>query len=555
MSVGRSPFAYILTFTIVLFGASCTGSTEVCREGDALGCGTTNTTPVATSVTVSAASLTLTSIGQTQQLTAIVRDQNGQTMASVTVTWSSSNLGVVSVDNSGFVTAVANGTATITAAAGSAIGTASASVAQEVQVVTLSPSSATLTAIAETVQLTATAEDGNGNPVTGASIDWASSDATVAMVSSTGLVTAVATGTAAITASSGAASAASSITVEDSCAAPAETAGLGTTSGALSSADCLLSVGSYADFYVFVLSNDATLQIDLSSGDFDAFLTLHEVDGSIIDSDDDGGSGLDSRIVGDLVNGSYRLGVTSIGSGTGSYTLTLTAIGCPAVDGASVGSSEFGVLSSSDCLLSDGSYADSWTLTVGSDDRVQIDLISSDYDTWLLLLDSDGATVAVNDDGHTTGATDYDLSSHIDLTLTTGTYEIIAGSLEPGVTGDYQLNVGPGLACVEEGVLFPGGASSGASLVSTDCLDGTFYTDAYAVQVVSSATITFDLTSTDFDAYLSLFDPAGNFIIDDDDGGVGLNSRISVSLLPGWYVIQASSALSTETGSYTLSIN
>jgi len=276
-------------------------------------------------------------------------------MASVTVTWSSSNLGVVSVDNSGFVTAVANGAATITAAAGSAIGTASASVAQEVQVLTLSPSSANLTAIAETVQLTATAEDGNGNPVTGASIGWTSSDPTVAAVSSTGLVTAVATGTAAITASSGAASGTSSITVDDSCAVPAETAGLGTTSGALSSADCLLSVGSYADFYVFVLSNDATLQIDLSSGDFDAFLTLHDADGNIIDSDDDGGSGLDSRIVGDLLSGTYRLGITSIGSGsTGSYTLTLAAVGCPAVGAASDGSFEFGTLSSSDCLLSDG---------------------------------------------------------------------------------------------------------------------------------------------------------------------------------------------------------
>ena len=62
--------------------------------------------------------------GATVQLSARVRDQWAQVMADVAVAWSSSDELVASVDGSGLVTAVANGTATITAAAGSASGRA-----------------------------------------------------------------------------------------------------------------------------------------------------------------------------------------------------------------------------------------------------------------------------------------------------------------------------------------------------------------------------------------------------------------------------------------------
>ena len=57
------------------------------------------------------------------QLTALVRDQNGRVMTGVPVTWASSDERAVQVDSEGRVTAVAGGTATITATAGGASGT------------------------------------------------------------------------------------------------------------------------------------------------------------------------------------------------------------------------------------------------------------------------------------------------------------------------------------------------------------------------------------------------------------------------------------------------
>jgi len=74
----------------------------------------------ATSITLSATSLSFSSLGATEQLTATVKDQNGATMSGASVTWSSSSASVATVSSSGLVTAVANGTTTITATSGMA---------------------------------------------------------------------------------------------------------------------------------------------------------------------------------------------------------------------------------------------------------------------------------------------------------------------------------------------------------------------------------------------------------------------------------------------------
>ena len=58
-----------------------------------------------TMVTVSPTTAQLTALGATVQLTAEVRDQNARVMAGATVTWSSGDTSVATVDASGLVTA------------------------------------------------------------------------------------------------------------------------------------------------------------------------------------------------------------------------------------------------------------------------------------------------------------------------------------------------------------------------------------------------------------------------------------------------------------------
>ena len=84
-------------------------------------------TPVATSITLSATSLSFSSVGATQQLTATVKDQNGTTMSGASVSWAVTGA-AATVSSAGLVTAVAVGTATITATSGSASATASVTV-------------------------------------------------------------------------------------------------------------------------------------------------------------------------------------------------------------------------------------------------------------------------------------------------------------------------------------------------------------------------------------------------------------------------------------------
>ena len=187
-----------------------------------------------TTVTVSPATHELTALGTTVQLSAEVRDQNARVMAGATVTWTSSASSMATVDASGLVTAAGNGTATITASAGSASGSAVVTVMQSVASVEVSPSVYELTALGQTVQLTAEAFDENGHAVAGAEFSWESSDAAVATVDAGGLVTAVAEGVATITASAGEASGSAVVTVMQPVASvqvspSAETIGLGST--------------------------------------------------------------------------------------------------------------------------------------------------------------------------------------------------------------------------------------------------------------------------------------------------------------------------------------
>ena len=80
--------------------------------------------------------------------------------------------------------------------------------------ITISPAAATLVSLGETVRLIATVRDQHGHTMTGITVTWGSSDASVARVNSDGLVTAVRNGAAIATATVAGISAGADITVE-----------------------------------------------------------------------------------------------------------------------------------------------------------------------------------------------------------------------------------------------------------------------------------------------------------------------------------------------------
>ncbi len=161
--------------------------------------------PGVASVRVSPTSAAI-KVGETVHLIAQPLDANGNDLDGRTITWSSDNEAVATVDNNtGVVTGVSSGAATITATSEGATGTAGIAVGAAVAAsIAVAPTSVTVTA-GQTSQLTATVKDANGSVIAGAPVTWTVDKPAVAIVGSTGLVAGQAAGTATVTATSGSA--------------------------------------------------------------------------------------------------------------------------------------------------------------------------------------------------------------------------------------------------------------------------------------------------------------------------------------------------------------
>ena len=143
-------------------------------------------------------------VGDTHQLVVALQDSAGGTLSQTghTVTWSSSSPGVAGVTSGGLVSATAPGPAVITAKVNAQTGTATVTVALvPVATVVVTPSLDTLI-VGAAVQLSAVTQDAGGNPLSGRSVAWASSDESVAIVSSSGRVVSQSAGSVTITATS-----------------------------------------------------------------------------------------------------------------------------------------------------------------------------------------------------------------------------------------------------------------------------------------------------------------------------------------------------------------
>ena len=169
--------------------------------------------PTPTTLAVAVGSISFPALGRTQQITVTVRDQRGDPMSGVALSWTSSAPSVATVSTTGLVTAVGNGAATITVAAGAASVPVAVTVQQVAATLALSAAQTSFGALGDTLRLTATVRDADGSVIAGALVAWASTDTLVATVTAAGLVTARANGTTTIVVISASALATASLTV------------------------------------------------------------------------------------------------------------------------------------------------------------------------------------------------------------------------------------------------------------------------------------------------------------------------------------------------------
>ncbi len=168
--------------------------------------------PVA-SVTLALASSALV-VGQTTQASATARDGAGNTLAGRTITYATSDAGVATISAGGSVAAVSPGTATLSATAEGRSGTATVTVTSDPVTTVALVLDTPFLAPGHSTGSTVTLNDANGTVLRNRTVTYATSDATVATVGSTGVVQALAEGAATITASSEGKTGSATVTVD-----------------------------------------------------------------------------------------------------------------------------------------------------------------------------------------------------------------------------------------------------------------------------------------------------------------------------------------------------
>lgn len=156
-------------------------------------------------------------VGSTTTLSAVAKDADGQVL-DASITWSSSATGIATVAD-GVVTAVAEGSATITAKADGKAASAEITVfageAEDgpVALVQASSDAYTFSALGTSTQLSAVALDEAGTTLSGVSFAWSSNEPAIASVDQSGKVSAKAVGITSIIVCAAACSAADTVAV------------------------------------------------------------------------------------------------------------------------------------------------------------------------------------------------------------------------------------------------------------------------------------------------------------------------------------------------------
>ncbi len=178
----------------------------------------TVTNPPVATVTVSPFAPQQMNVGDMVTFRATAQAAGGIARSDATISWSSSDTGVVTITNAGVATAAAVGTATIRASAeginSSPVMITVSEAPPMIATVKVTPDMESI-AEGETLQFEAVAMTSDGSQISGVEFTWSSSDEVVATVDMTGLATGVSVGEVMIMATSDDVSGSATLTVTE----------------------------------------------------------------------------------------------------------------------------------------------------------------------------------------------------------------------------------------------------------------------------------------------------------------------------------------------------
>ncbi len=360
--------------------------------------------------------------------------------------------------------------------------------------------------------------------------------------------------------------------------------------GKLTAADVSLADSSYAQAWGLELREGTQVTVDLLSDDFDAFLFVMGPGLDEAIRDDDGAGACDARITFTAPeDGMYRVIANTVGGETtGRFRLRVSEEPGPVTTGAcgnpaaladwfaalpsvgrtlEIGSGVEGELTAMDSLLTDDSYAQAWDVRMSQDVSATIDLVSDDFDAFLMITGT-GLEVLSDDDG--AGA----CNARVTFTApASATYRVIVNTNGAKETGRFELRVtaepGPvtpgqcaeaGKVALLNGLPFEGQLTVGhtvdGELTSSDAKSwDDSYVQAWRLELERGQQVTVDLLSDEFDAYLMIVGTGFRQVLMDDDGAGGCNARITFTAArPGTFRVIPNTVPAETDGRFRLRV-
>ncbi len=197
-----------------------------------------------------------------------------------------------------------------------------------------------------------------------------------------------------------------------------------------------------------------------------------------------------------------------------------------------------------------------WTLQGRAGQRLVIDLMSSDFDAYLVLRDDDGRMMGSDDDS----GEGQNARLHAVLPRN-GAYRVIATAVGSSARGRYTLAVAgweaPDAPAAGRSAAIAVGETKDGILEPGDEIspDGP-YQDRWTFDARAGARLTVQMRSSDLDSYLVVLGPDGKMLGSDDDGAGGRDAAVSLrAAAQGRYTILATSfGDEPATGAYRVSL-
>lgn len=250
------------------------------------------------------------------------------------------------------------------------------------------------------------------------------------------------------------------------------------------------------------------------------------------------------------------------------YGVTLVAPDDAAISGPSTSNNLSGTLSSNDNQL-DGKSLDLYQYTFENDSSIDIRLSSLAFDPFLYLIRVSATQAWIPSSTFVDDNSGSGNGARINRNIQAGTYWLGVTSADISAAGNYAFSIITSTSNPPSSfetftsiygidVLINPNSNIVGSLAASDFKFNSKFLDLIQIEVVATAKVKIDLSSSAFDTSLLLVDivnnVVGSVVLQNDDIGSGTNSRIETTLQPGTYWLGVTSFKPNESGSYDIAI-